>query len=158
MPESYQHKLDRVRKPRVQITYDVETDGAVVKRELPFVVGVTADFSGDAVQPLQPLKDRRFLTIDRDNFPEIMSRMTPGANFRVENTLAGDGSEIGIQLRFNRIEDFDPAKVVEQVEPLRKLQETRNKLQDLMSAVDRDGKLEERLDSILAETKPREGE
>ncbi|MBI4582193.1 MAG: type VI secretion system contractile sheath small subunit [Planctomycetes bacterium] len=158
MPESYQHKLSRVRKPRVHITYDVEIDGAEVKRELPFVVGVMGDFSGDPTQPLQALKDRKFVMIDRDNFNEVMARMTPGANFRVDNTLAGDGSELAVQLRFNRMEDFDPANVVQQVEPLRKLKETRDKLQDLMVAVDKNAKLEDRLDEILASTKPLGGQ
>ena len=88
MAESTQHKLDRVRKPRVHITYDVETLGAEEKRELPFVVGVVGDFSGNPRQPLRPFKERKFIQVDRDNFNEVMARMTPGASFRVENTLS----------------------------------------------------------------------
>ncbi len=152
MPESVQHKLDRVRKPRVHITYDVETEGAVVQKELPFVVGVLGDFSGNPTAPLKPLKDRKFIQIDRDNFNEVMARMTPGLNLKVENTLKGDGSEFAVQLKFNQIEDFEPGKVVEQVEPLRKLLETRNKLRDLQSKVDRSEDLEALLEKVMKNT------
>jgi type VI secretion system protein ImpB len=152
MAESLQHKLDRVRKPRVHITYDVEIGDAMVKRELPFVVGVVGDFSGNPTQKLKPLKDRKFIQIDRDNFNEVMTRMTPGATFRVENTLKGDGSEMAVNLKFNAIEDFEPANVVNQVEPLRKLLETRNKLRDLMTKIDVSEELERVLDQVLANT------
>jgi type VI secretion system protein ImpB len=150
MAESIHEKLKRVRPPRVHITYDVETEGAVVQKELPFVVGVVGDFSGNPTAPLQPLKNRKFVQIDRDNFNEVMTRMTPGLNIRVENTLKGDGSEMGVQLKFNGIEDFDPASVVAQVEPLRKLLETRNRLRDLATKVDRSDKLESLLEQILS--------
>src|SRR3954449_5394283 len=123
MSRSIHDKLSRVRKPRVHITYQVETEGAVVEKELPFVVGVLGDFSGNPTQPLKPLKDRKFIQIDRDNFNDVMSRMTPGLNLKVENTLAGDGSQMAVQLKFNSMEDFEPGKVVQQVEPLRQLQE-----------------------------------
>src|SRR6059058_4075515 len=122
--ESLQKKLDRVRKPRVHITYDVETEGAAVTKELPFVVGVLGDFSGQPTEPLKPLKDRKFVQIDRDNFNDIMARMTPGLNLKVENTLKGDGSQIAVPLKFKSLEDFDPGRVAKQVEPLRKLLET----------------------------------
>jgi len=149
MPESVQGKLSRVRKPRVHITYEVETEGATVVKELPFVVGVMGDFSGNPTEPLKPLKDRKFVSIDRDSFNEVMRRMTPGAEFRVENTLAGDGSEMAVKLKFSSIDDFEPAKVVEQIEPLRKLLDTRNRLRELMSAVDRADGLESELEKIL---------
>jgi len=152
MAESMQHKLDRVRKPRVHITYDVETEGAMEKRELPFVVGVLGDFSGNPTQPLKPLLDRKFIQIDRDNFNEVMAAMTPGANLRVENTLAGDGSEMAVSLRFNSMDDFEPARVVEQVEPLRKLLETRNKLRDLMTKMDVSPELEKLLEDVVENT------
>ena len=152
MAESIQHKLDRVRKPRVHITYDVETEGAMEKRELPFVVGVLGDFSGNPTQPLKPLLDRKFIQIDRDNFNEVMAAMTPGANLRVENTLAGDGSEMAVNLRFNSMDDFEPARVVEQVEPLRKLLETRNKLRDLMTKMDVSPELEKLLEDVVENT------
>jgi type VI secretion system protein ImpB len=147
---SIHDKLSRVRKPRVHITYEVETEGAKVMKELPFVVGVLGDFSGKPTQPLRPLRDRKFIQIDRDNFNEVMARMTPGAEFRVANTLTGDGSEMGVKLQFNSIEDFDPARVVEQVEPLKKILETRNKLRDLLTKVDRSEALEGLLERILS--------
>lgn len=152
MPESVHGKLNRVRKPRVHITYDVETEGATVVKELPFVVGVMGDFSGNPTEPLKPLKDRKFVSIDRDNFDEVLRRMTPGLEFRAENTLAGDGSEMAVKLKFSSIEDFEPARIVEQVEPLRKLLETRNRLRDLLSAVDRADGLEGELEKILQDT------
>ena len=150
MAESIHEKLKRVRPPRVHITYDVETEGAVVQKELPFVMGVLGDFSGNPTAPLQPLKNRKFVQIDRDNFNEVMSRMTPGLNLRVENTLKGDGTEMSVQLKFNSIEDFEPANIVNQVEPLRKLLETRNKLRDLATKVDRSDKLENLLEQVLS--------
>jgi type VI secretion system protein ImpB len=146
---SVHDKLERVRKPRVHITYQVETEGAAVVRELPFVVGVMGDFSGDPTEPLKPLKDRKFIQIDRDNFNDVMARMTPGLNLKVENTLKGDGSEMGVSLKFKSLSDFDPAKVVEQVEPLKRLLDTRNKLRDLMSKVDRSEELEQVLEKVL---------
>jgi len=152
MPESIHEKLKRVRKPRVHITYDVETEGAVVQRELPFVVGVMGDFSGDPTQPLKPLRDRKFVQIDRDNFNDIMGRMTPGLNLKVDNTLRGDGSEMGVQLQFSSLDDFEPAQVARQVEPLRKLLETRDKLRDLLTKIDRSQDLENVLEQVLENT------
>jgi type VI secretion system protein ImpB len=152
MAESVQKKLSRVRKPRVHITYDVETEGAQVRKELPFVVGVVGDFSGKSYEPLKPLRDRKFIQIDRDNFDDVMKRMTPGAEFKVENTLAGDDSEMAVALRFNSMDDFEPGAVVQQVEPLRKLLAVRNKLRDLMSKVDRSEDLENILEEVLRNT------
>ena len=149
MPESVHGKLSRVRKPRVHITYDVETEGATVVKELPFVVGVMGDFSGKPTEPLKPLKDRKFISIDRDSFNDVMKRMTPGVEMKVENTLAGDGSALAVSLKFSSIEDFEPAKIVEQIEPLRKLLDTRNRLRELMSAVDRADGLEGELEKLL---------
>jgi len=114
-------------------------------------VGVMGDFSGNPTAPLKPLKDRKFIQIDRDNFDEVKARMTPGLNLRVENTLKGDGSELPVQLKFDSMDDFEPAQVAGQVEPLRKLIETRNKLRDLLSQVDRSDKLEGLLEQILKE-------
>ena len=104
MAESLQHKLDRVRRPRVQITYDVETGGAMKKTELPFVVGIMADLSGQPKEALKPLKERPFVAIDRDNFNDVMGRMTPGLNIKVENTLTNDNSELALQLKFKSID------------------------------------------------------
>jgi type VI secretion system protein ImpB len=152
MPESVHGKLNRVRKPRVHITYEVETEGAQVVKELPFVMGVMGDFSGNPTEQLKPLKDRKFVTIDRDNFDDVLRKMTPGLELKAENTLAGDGSEMAVKLKFSSMEDFEPTRVVEQVEPLRKLLETRNRLRDLLSAVDRADKLEGELEKILQDT------
>jgi type VI secretion system protein ImpB len=150
--ESYQQRLDRVRKPRVQIKYEVEVDGARVLKELPFVVGVVGDFSGHPVEKLKPLAKRKFVKIDRDNFDEVMKSMTPGLNLRVENTLADDGSELAVQLKFDSLADFEPAKVAQQVEPLRKLLETRDKLRDLLTKIDRSEDLENLLEQVLKNT------
>ena len=149
MAESIHEKLKRVRKPRVHITYEVETEGAEILRELPFVVGILGDFSGDPTEPLRPLSERKFIQIDRDNFNEVMARMTPGLNIRVDNKLADDGSEMAVALKFNSIEDFEPGRVSEQVPALKALLETRNKLRDLMSKVDRSEQLENLLEQIL---------
>jgi type VI secretion system protein ImpB len=152
MAESIQQKLNRVRKPRVHITYDVETEGAEARRELPFVVGVIGDFSGKPYEPQKPLRDRKFIQIDRDNFDNVMQRMAPGAEFKVENTLAGDDSQLAVSLKFKSMEDFEPAAIVAQVEPLRKLLAVRNKLRDLMSKVDRSEELESLLEEVLQNT------
>ncbi|MGF1462461.1 MAG: type VI secretion system contractile sheath small subunit [Maricaulaceae bacterium] len=149
MVASIHDKLKKVRKPRVHITYDVETEGAVEQKELPFVVGVMGDFSGDPTEPLKPLKDRKFIQIDRENFDDVMRRMTPGVNMKVKNTLKGDDSQMAVSLKFSSLEDFDPAKIVEQVEPLKKLMETRNKLRDLMAKADSSEELEGLLEQVL---------
>lgn len=152
MAESVQQKLNRVRKPRVHITYDVETEGAQVRKELPFVVGVIGDFSGKPYEPVKPLRDRKFIQVDRDNFDDVMQRMTPGAEFKVENTLASDDSQLSVSLKFKSMNDFEPAAIVAQVEPLRKLLAARNKLRDLMSKVDRSEELESLLEEVLQNT------
>ena len=147
--ESLQKKLDRVRKPRVHITYDVETEGAQVVKELPFVVGVLGDFSGQPTEPLKPLKDRKFIQIDRDNFNDVMARIAPGLNMKVENTLADDASEMAVNLKFRSLADFEPAKVAEQVPALKAMLETRAKLRDLMSKADLSEELEGLLEQVL---------
>ncbi|MBL6077167.1 type VI secretion system contractile sheath small subunit [Belnapia sp. T18] len=149
MSGSVHQKLARVRKPRVHITYEVETEGAAVERELPFVVGVMGDFSGDPSEPLKPLAERKFVQIDRDNFNDVMARIQPGLNIKVDNTLAGDGSQMAVNLKFRSIEDFEPAKVAEQVPALKALMDTRAKLRDLMSKVDRSEELEGLLEEVL---------
>ena len=149
---SIHDKLERVRKPRVHITYQVETEGAEVERELPFVVGVLGDFSGDPTEPLKPLKDRKFIQIDRDNFNDVMARLTPGANLKVDNTLQDDGSQMAVGLKFRSMDDFAPAAVVDQVPALKKLLETRNQLRDLMTKVDRSEDLEKVLERVLQST------
>ena len=123
----------------------------MVEKELPFVAGVLGDFSGDPTEKLKPMKDRKFVQIDRDNFNDVMARMKPGLKMKVENTLTGEG-EIGVDLEFNSMDDFEPAKVARQVEPLRKLLETRDKMRDLLTKVDRSEDLEEVLERVLQNT------
>lgn len=149
MSGSIHDKLNRVRKPRVHITYEVETEGAEIVRELPFVVGVMGDFSGDPTTPLKPMGDRKFTQIDRDNFNDVMASLNPGLKLKVDNTLAGDGTQMAVDLKFNRMEDFEPARVAAQVPALAALIETRAKLRDLMSKVDRSEELESLLEQVL---------
>lgn len=146
---SVHDKLARVRKPRVHITYEVETEGAQIERELPFVVGIMGDFAGDPTEPLKPLAERKFVQIDRDNFNDVMARIQPGLNIKVDNTLAGDGSQMSVGLKFRSLEDFEPTKVAEQVPALKAMLETRAKLRDLMSKVDRSDELEGLLEEVL---------
>ena len=149
MAESYQKKLNRVRKPRVHITYDVETGDAMEKKELPFVVGVMGDFSGNPADKLEPLKDRKFVQIDRDNFDDVMKRFRPELNMRVDNTLANDGSQMAVSLDFESMDDFSPANVAKQIEPLRKLLATRDNLRDLLTKIDRSDDLETLLEDVM---------
>src|SRR4051794_4278479 len=130
-------KLSRVRKPRVHITYDVETEGAVVQKELPFVVGVIGDFTGKPTTPLPPLKDRKFVQIDRDNFNEVLERMRPALSFKVPNLLKGDDSELPVQLNFESFEDFEPGAVARKIADISALLDVRNKLQELLTKADR---------------------
>ncbi len=146
---SVHDKLARVRKPRVHITYEVETEGAQIERELPFVMGIMGDFAGDPSEPLKPLAERKFVQIDRDNFNDVMARIQPGLNIKVDNTLAGDGSQMSVNLKFNSLDDFEPTKVAEQVPALKAMLETRAKLRDLMSKVDRSDELEGLLEQVL---------
>jgi type VI secretion system protein ImpB len=149
MSASIHEKLSRVRRPRVHITYEVETEGAQVVRELPFVVGVMGDFTGDPRTPLRPLAERKFVQIDRDNFDEVMRRLAPGLNLKVANRLGEAGGEMAVDLRFDSIEDFEPGRVLEQVPALKSLLETRQRLRDLMSKADRSETLEALLEQVL---------
>lgn len=148
--ESLQHKLDRVRPPRVQITYDVEVGGAIEMKELPFVLGVMGDFVGKPEEPLPALKNRKFVEIDPDNFNQVLAGMKPRLAFSTENKLQDDGSKLGIELKFNSIEDFEPDNIVQQVDPLRKLVEARQKLSDLRSKMDGNEALENMLNDVMS--------
>lgn len=152
MSSSIHDKLKRVRKPRVHITYDLETNGNVLEKELPFVMGVLGDYSGDNVEGKKALKDRKFAQIDGDNFSESMAKINPQLNMQVENTLQGDGSRMNLNLDFKNMEDFEPHKLVEQIEPLKKLMITRNKLRDLLTKADRSEDLENILEEVLKNT------
>jgi len=149
--ESIQHKIDRVRPPRVQITYDVEVGGAIELKELPFVVGVMGDFVGKPEEPLPAIKNRKFVEIDPDNFNQVLAGMKPRVAFSVDNKLQDDGSKVGVDLTFTNIEDFEPDQIVKNVEPLRKLVEARQKLSDLRSKMDGNEKLENILNDIISD-------
>jgi type VI secretion system protein ImpB len=150
--ESLQTKLGRVRPPRVHITYDVEVGDAIQLKELPFVVGVLADLSGRPDEPLPPVKDRKFVEIDRDNFDAVLKGMKPRLAYRVDNKLGDDDTKLGVELRFNSMDDFHPEQVVNQVEPLRKLAEARKKLSDLMAKMDGNDRLVELMDEVIKNT------
>jgi type VI secretion system protein ImpB len=152
--DSVQKKLQKVRPPRVQLTYDVEIGDAIEQKEIPFVTGVLADFSGqtDPDKPLPRLKDRKFVNVDLDNFDEVMKGIAPKATYRVKNELSKDGGEFGVNLAFDKIEDFRPESVVQQVEPLRKLLEARTKLADLRNKLAGNEKLEDLLGEVLSNT------
>jgi type VI secretion system protein ImpB len=152
MPESSQKKLSRVRKPRVHIKTEVETGFGQEKKELPFVVGVMGDFSGDPTKKLDPLNKRKFVQIDRDNFNKVFRELNVGLEISVPNTMIEEeGKEMKVNLKFESMDDFEPAAVAKQIEPLKKLLETRNKLRDLIAKVDRSEDLEGLLEDILSD-------
>jgi type VI secretion system protein ImpB len=150
--ESTQKKLSRVRPPRVHITYDVEIGDAIQLKELPFVVGVLSDLSGKPEEALPRLRDRQFTEIDRDNFNSVLSAMKPRLTYRVDNKLSDDDSKLGVELKFNSMDDFEPEQVVNQVEPLRKLVDARKKLSDLLAKMDGNDRLVEIMDDVIKNT------
>ena len=152
--DSVQKRLDKVRPPRVQLTYDVEVGDAIEQKEIPFVVGVLGDFAGqvDPDKPLPKLRDRKFVNVDLDHFDEVMQGVAPAATYRVKNRLSADGGEFGVNLQFNQLDDFTPESVVQQVEPLRKLLEARTKLSDLRNKLAGNEKLEDLLAEVLSNT------
>lgn len=150
MGESVHDKLQRVRKPRVHLRLDVHTDGAMEVNELPFVVGVIGDFAGnDSKNELGPLRNRKFTEINRDTFTNIMQRIKPGLAMKVENTLKGDGSQMGVNLKFDSMESFEPGNVAKQIEPLKQLLETRQKLSALLTTMNLGPQLEGLLEDVL---------
>ncbi len=150
--ESVQKKLQRVRPPRVQLTYDVEIGDAIEQKEIPFVVGVMGDFSGNSEVTLPKLKDRKFVNVDLDNFDDVMKGVEPRTVYRVKNTLTENGGEFAVNIKFRSIEDFRPESVVQQVEPLRKLLDARSKLSDLRNKLAGNDKLEDVLSEVLSNT------
>jgi type VI secretion system protein ImpB len=152
MAESIQHKLDRVRPPRVQITYDVEIGDAIEKKELPFVVGVMADLSAKPAEALPKLKERKFVETDRDNFNDVLDSAKPRLAFRVPNRLQNDDSQLNVELTFKSIEDFEPVNVIKQVKPLASLFEARLKLRDLLAKLDGNDELDALLSGVIANT------
>ena len=152
MTESTQHKLDRVRPPRVQITYDVEIGDAIVMKELPMVCGILADLSGMPEAPLPKLKDRKLVEIDRDNFNDVMAAIGPRLVFQVDNRLTDEEGKLNIELNFNEMDDFDPVSIVKQVRPLRKLYEARQRLSDLTTKLDGNDDLDQLIQDVVAST------
>jgi type VI secretion system protein ImpB len=152
--DSVQKRLERVRPPRVQLSYDVEIGDAIESKELPFVMGVLGDFTGqqDPDKPLPKLRDRKFVNVDLDNFDEVMEGMAPKASYRVKNRLSPEGGEFAVNLDFKALDDFTPEAVVQQVEPLRKLLEARTKLSDLRNKLAGNDKLEDVLNDVLNNT------
>lgn len=150
--ESVQKRLQKIRPPRVQLTYDVEKGDAIEQKEIPFVVGVMGDFSGKPEEALPKVKDRKFVNVDLDNFDSVMEGMAPRTTFRVANRLSETGGEFGIELKFDSLDDFRPESIVEQVEPLRKLLEARTKLADLRNKLAGNEKLEDLLNDVLTNT------
>ena len=150
--DSLQHKLDRVRRPRVQITYDVETGGAMRKVELPFVVGVLADLSGQPKDALKPLKERKVANIDRDNFNTVLEKAAPRLAMKVENRLTNDNTKLAVELNFKHIDDFEPARVAAQVGPMNELLQMRQRLVELLSKMEGNDKLEALLADVLGNT------
>ncbi len=149
MANGTQKKLERVRPPRVSITYEVETGGAIEMKELPFVMGVLADLSGNPAQPLPRLKERKFVEVNPDNFDTVLKSAQPRLQFTSDNKLNADGSKIAVELKFESLDDFSPDKVAEQVKPLRELLELRTKLADLRGRLQGNDKLEEILQQTI---------
>lgn len=143
--QSTQHKLDRVRPPRVHVTYDVEVGDAIELKELPFVMGVLGDFTGQPTEPLPRLKDRKFVEVTPDNFDSVLEGMKPHLAFSVENKLSEDANapQLKVDLHFKSLDDFAPENVAKQVKPLKELLDLRTKLADLRGSLQGNDKLEE---------------
>lgn len=151
MSNSLQHWVGRNRPPRVQITYDVEIGDAVEKKELPLVVGLLADLSGQPATPLPKLKERRFVEIDRDNFDNVMAKISPRLDLSVPDTMKGEGN-LKIELNFAEFGDFHPEAIVNQIPRLAKLLEARQQLRDLLAKLDGNDELDDLLESVVQST------
>ena len=151
--ESIQKKLTRVRPPRVQISYDVQVGDAIQLKELPFVMGVIGDFTGQPVDPLEPMKKRRFVDVTPENFDSVLESMNPHLAFSVDNKLSEDpDSKLKVDLKFRSMEDFEPEQVARQIEPLRELLDLRTKLSDLRGTLQTNEKLDELLMTAVTNT------
>jgi type VI secretion system protein ImpB len=148
--EGTQKKLERVRPPRVNISYDVETGGAIETKELPFLMGVLADLSGKPAEALPRLKERKFVEVTPDNFDAVLKSMTPRVQFTVENKLQPEsGGKIGVDITFETLDDFNPEAVARRVGPLKELLDLRTKLADLRGSLQGNDKLDEILQNTL---------
>lgn len=156
MSESIQHKLSRVRPPRVHITYDVQIGNAIIMKELPFVMGILADLSGHSEKELPKLKDRKFVYIDRDNFNDIMKSYAPRVTVRVKDKLStAEEAMTNVDMTFNNIEDFNPRNIIEQVPALKALYESRVRMNDILASLEGNDALEEMLTTLLTDANAR---
>lgn len=153
MAESVQKKLERVRPPRVNITYEVETGDAIEMKQLPFVMGVLGDFSGQPTESLAKLKDRKFVEVSLDNFDDVLASMKPHLAYTVENRLSDDpeGGKLSVDLNFRSLADFTPDNVAQQIDPVKKLLELRAKLSDLRGTLASNEKFEEILQATISD-------
>jgi len=149
MAESVHRKLERVRPPRVHITYEVEVGDAIQMKEIPFVMGVLGDFSGAPAEALPRLRDRKFVEVNPDNFDDVLKSMKPRLTYKVDNKLSSEAGKIGVELNFESFDDFSPERVAQQVEPLRKLLQLRQQLADLRGSLQGNDKLEEILQATV---------
>ena len=154
--ESTQQKLSRVRAPRVHITYDVEVGDAIELKELPFVMGVLGDFTGQPEQPLPSLKDRKFVEVTPDNFDQVLEKMSPHVAFSVDNKLSKDAGQLKVNLTFKELADFEPEQVANKIEPLKKLLDLRTKLSDLRGSLQGNDKLDDMLHKVVSNTEDRQ--
>ena len=154
--ESTQQKLSRVRSPRVHITYDVEVGDAIELKELPFVMGVFGDFTGQPEQPMPLLRDRKFVEVTPDNFDQVLEKMSPHLAFSVENKLSKDAGQLKVNLNFKELADFDPEQVATKIEPLKKLLDLRANLSDLRGSLQGNDKLDEMLHDVVSNTEKRD--
>jgi type VI secretion system protein ImpB len=150
---STQKKLERVRPPRIQITYEVETGGAIEMKELPFLMGVLGDFTGQPTEPLAKLKERKFVEVTPDNFDDVLASMKPHLAFTVENKLSdeSDAPKLAVDLNFRSLDDFGPDAIARQVKPLRELLDLRTQLADLRGSLQTNEKLDEVLQATLGD-------
>ncbi|MBT8404569.1 MAG: type VI secretion system contractile sheath small subunit [Gemmatimonadetes bacterium] len=153
MAESIHDRLKRVRAPRVNIEYKVELGDAIEMRQLPFVMGIFGDFTGQPEEPLERLKDRKFTEVNPDNFDEVLASMKPHLQYSVDNKLSDDpeAGKLSVDLRFRELDDFDPDRVAEQIPALRKLLELRQELADVRGSLQGNEKLEEILQATLSD-------
>jgi type VI secretion system protein ImpB len=153
MSESTQHKLSRVRPPRVQITYDVEIGNAIEKKELPFIVGIMSDLSGKPEKALPPVKERKFVEIDRDNFNEVLASTKPRLAFQVPNRLQPDSKDmLNVELTFKHMDEFGPVEVIKRIPALKKLLQARQHLRDLLTKLDGNDDLDALLRKVVEST------
>ena len=149
--ESTQTKLSRVRPPRVQITYDVQVGDAIELKEIPFVLGVLGDFSGNPAEELPKLKDRKFVEVTPDNFDDVLGSMKPRLAYSVANKLADDpdAPKLKVDLSFKKLEDFEPEQVARQIKPLAELLDLRTRLADLRGSLQTNQTLDDLLQEVI---------